>query len=318
VRFRSALLGNPAWWSLSRLASFLSHQNVAPSAVRDLHVERFLEALQRSNEVEDSAGHVRRVIRVWNKLSAAHPHLALTPLVLTPQQRRRWTLPETAFPESFREDVAAWFERSTSDDPFSSRPSRALRPSTVRTRRHQLFKAASARVLSGHPVEDVRSLADLVTADAFLALLKYLLDRQHGNITEAVHGLAGGLLAVARHHVRVDKETDARLASIVKNLDLGTTGFRSKTRTRLAAFEDDRYVAALLQLPERLVAEAKAASSSRRRKQLAEMAIAIEILTFAPLRVANLASLRLPAPRIAGPRKTLVPSVPMMVRHLSP
>jgi integrase len=268
---------------------------VAPSAVGDLHVERFHEALQRLNEVEDSAGHVRRMRRVWNKLAATHPHLRITPLTLTPQQHKRWTLPETAFPQSFRAEVDAWFERSTSGDPFSSGPPRALRASTMRTRRHQLFKAASALVFSGYPIEDLRSLADLVTVDAFRALLTYLLDRQDGKITEALHGLAAGLLAVARHHVRVDKETEARLARIVKNLDLGIDGFRSKTPTRLAAFEDDRQVTALLQLPERLLAEAKAAKSGRRRKQLAEMTIAIEILAFAPMRVGNLSSLRLGA-----------------------
>jgi integrase len=43
----------------------------------------------------------------------------------------------------------------------------------------------------------------------------------------------------------------------------------------------------------RLLAEAKAAGRTRRGKQLAEMAIAIEILTFAPMRIANLVALRL-------------------------
>jgi integrase len=41
------------------------------------------------------------------------------------------------------------------------------------------------------------------------------------------------------------------------------------------------------------LADAKATRSARRRKQLAEMAIAIEILTFAPMRIGNLVSLQL-------------------------
>ena len=204
----------------------------------------------------------------------------------------RWTLPETAFPQSFRADVDAWFQRATSDDPFSSPPRGALRRSTIRTRRHQLFKAASALVFSGHPIEAVRSLADLVTLEAFRTLVRYLLDRQNGKSTEALHGVTSGLLAIARHHVGVGGETEAQLARIVKNLDVGITGFRSKTRIRLAAFEDDRRVSALLHLPARLLAEAKTAGSARRRKQLAQVALAIEILTFAPMRIANLVSLR--------------------------
>jgi integrase len=123
--------------------------------------------------------------------------------------------------------------------------------------------------------------------------MRHLLDRQNGKSTEALHGLAGAILAVGRHHVGLDKETEVRLARMVKNLDVDATGFRSRTRTRLMAFEDDRRVATLLHLPALLFAKAKAAQSIRRCKQLSEIAIAIEILTFAPMRVANLVSLRL-------------------------
>ena len=293
VQFRKALGHGPAWWSLSRLGGFSSRRGVAPPDVCDSYIEAFAEALRRSGEVADPLGDVRRVIRVWNKVAAAYPALRLQSLTLPPQKWSRWTLPETAFPQSFRTDVEAWFQRLTSDDPFSSRPLRPLRPSTIRTRKHQLYKAASALVLSGRPVETVRTLADLVAIEAFQALLRYLLERQARKPTEALHGLAGGLLAVGRHHVGVEKETEARLATIVKNLDVGATGFRSKTRTRLMAFEDDRRVLALLQLPACLLAEAKAARSIRRRRQLAEMAVAIEILIFAPMRIGNLTSIRL-------------------------
>ncbi len=225
--------------------------------------------------------------------SFPHTKSKLKSLTLPSQQRKRWTLPQTEFPQSFRADVEAWFLRVTSDDPFSTRPHRPLRPSTIRTRKHQIYKAASALVLSGHPIDTVRSLADLVTIEAFQALLRYLLARQGRKLTEALHGLASGLLAVARHHVGVDKGTEAKLVAIVKNLDVDANGFRSKTRARLDAFEDDRPVAALLHLPARLLAEAKVARSIRRRRQLAEMAVAIEMLIFAPMRIGNLTSIRL-------------------------
>ena len=291
--FRRVIGHGPDWWSLSRLAGFSSRNGAAPSDICDAHIEEFAEALRLSGEVADPISHARRVIRVWNKLTVAYPALKLKPLTLPPQKRNRWTLPECEFPQSFRADVEAWFQRLTSDDPFSSRPLRPLRPSTIRTRKHQLYKAACALVLSGRPIETVRFLADLVTIEAFQALLRYLLERQGGKPTEALHGLAGGLLAVARHHVVVDKETEVRVTTIVKNLDVGATGFRSKTRTRLMAFEDDRRVLALLQLPACLLAEAKASRSIRRRRQLAEMAVAIEILIFAPMRIGNLTSIRL-------------------------
>jgi integrase len=175
---------------------------------------------------------------------------------------------------------------------MSDGPVRGLRPSTVRTRRHQLFKAASALVFSGQPVESIKSLAELVKVENFQALMRHLLARQ-GTPTEALHGLAGGLLAVARHHVGVQKDTDVKLARLVKNLDREVIGFRSRTRTRLAAFEEDYVLAKLFQLPSQLLIAAKKAKSSKVRRHLAQVAIAIEILTFAPLRVGNLVALRL-------------------------
>jgi len=291
--FRATLGDDPAWWSLSRLAAFSSRDNTTPSDIGEVHLGRFTEALEQSGEVSDPIGHSRRTIRVWNKVTSMYPSLRMAPLTLAPQQWKRWTLPETGFAQSFRADVEAWLNHLTADDPLSPRSFRALRPSTVRMRRHQIFKAASALVLGGRAIETIRKLADLVSVEHFQDILRYLLRRQNGTRSEALHGLAGALLAVARHHVGVDQETEARLARIVKNLDLDAAGFRSKTRTRLKAFENDRCVAALLHLPARLLAEAKIAKSPRRRKQLCEIAIAIEILTFAPLRVSNLVSLQL-------------------------
>ena len=310
---RTALERGPAWWSLSRFGGFSSREGLVPSDIRDFHLGHFAEALEGAGEVTDAIGHTRRVIRVWNKVAAGHPSLRMTPLTLTPQQRKRWTLPETAFAPTLRADVEAWLNHLKAEDPLSAETFLALRPATLRLRRHQIFKAASALVLGGRPIEMVRTLADLVSVESFQAMLRYLLNRQGRRSSEALHGLAGALLAVARHHVRVDKETEDRLAKIVKNLDIDASGFRSKTRTRLSAFENDRHVSALLHLPARLLTEAKAAKSTRRRKQLCEIAIAIEILTFAPLRVSNLVSLQLGVslrPLARGHQKYWLISIP--------
>src|SRR5215211_4773308 len=105
AHFRAELKHGPAWWSLSLLAGFSSRQNVAPTAVSDAHVERFLEALPLSGEVADPIGHARRIIRVWNKVAADHPALQTMQLTLIPHQRNRSTLQETAFPKSFHADV---------------------------------------------------------------------------------------------------------------------------------------------------------------------------------------------------------------------
>jgi len=69
ARLREALKHGPAWWSLSRLAGYSSRRDVTPSDIGDADMECFVEALQRSGEVTDPIGHVRRVIRTWNRLT---------------------------------------------------------------------------------------------------------------------------------------------------------------------------------------------------------------------------------------------------------
>jgi integrase len=177
------------------------------------------------------------------------------------------------------------------DDPFDDRPTCPLRATTIRTRRHQILMAASALVHSGEPIEKLHGLADLVTADHFETALRLLRKRQDNNSTEALYGLAQGLLAIARHHVRVDSTTEARLALITRKLKRRKSGFRNKSRRRLAVIEDDHILAAILRLPQRLLDEARA-TQGRKRHLLAQMAVAIEILLLVPLRISNLSVLQ--------------------------
>jgi hypothetical protein len=161
-------------------------------------------------------------------------------------------------------------------------------------RRHQIYKAASALVFAGRSIETIRSVADLVTDDDFIALMGALLQRQGNKPSEALHGLAGALLALARHYVKLPKERVDRLARRVARLaPEEVAGFREKTRARLAPLEDDRLLGALLHLPERLLREAEDAPNRRQAAVRAQMAVAVEIEINMPLRLRNLVSLNI-------------------------
>jgi hypothetical protein len=290
---RQRLQGTHNWWALTRLAGFCSAREIDPQRVSDGDIERFVEDLAATGDVDKPVTFGRRVRKTWNTVSERFPELSLPILTIPEVHRPRWTLPEDAFPDSFRADVDTWFDRTRSDDPFAAKTLQPLRPSTIRTRRHQLFKAAAALVRSGRPVETIGSLADLVTSEAFEAALRVLYERQGCKKTEALHGLASGLLAVARHHVGVDPGTEDRLKEITANLDCRTRGFRNRTQQRLRAVEDPKVLSAMLGLPHQLLNDAIASRSVRKRRNLAQLAIATEILLFAPLRVANLKTLRI-------------------------
>ena len=148
-------------------------------------------------------------------------------------------------------------------------------------------------------------------------------DRARGEPTEAIHGLAMGLKAVAQHHVRVSGGHLDALRRICKRLNLEVDGLREKNRTRLLQFDDDDNLARLLHLPAELVNATKNPKQRPYRKALlVQAAVAIEILLYAPLRVGNLAALdierHLKWIKVGRERRLLITIPPEEVKNRKP
>jgi integrase len=279
---------------LSRLMSYASANGITSAQVDDAVMTRFGEALAASGEVDDPRQTVRIAIKAWNRV-AAMPERCLATLRIETAEPKRWTIKPDQFPEGFCRDVERWLERISIVDPESEEgPIRPLRPATVRLHKQQIFTAASALVFSGHKVEDITELATLVEIEAFKSLMRWLRERHGGKTKESLYKLAATLTAIARHHVGVDGKHLDRLKRICANFNPGHTGFRTRTRTRLSNFEDAKVLAALCVLSTRLIEEAMAPRTQpRTAKALAQVAVAVEFLWFAPLRCGNLAALNL-------------------------
>jgi integrase len=296
ARLFEALHGSPLQWQLSRIIRYLARTGVAPGQVTDEHAAAYRRDLEASQEVDQPYSRWRAAIRAWNRAAQDVSSWPSRTLRLPPQRRRRWTLTEAEFPASFREDVEACLGRMARRDPLGQTgPRRELRPQTLKLRRHQYCKLASAAVFAGTPIESMTSLARLIEVPTFTKAVQHLLDRRDGEPSEALHGLVGAMVAVARHHVGVDEDHLDALRIVHANVEVETEGFRERTRRRLAEFDDDRNTARLVHLPGYLLQLARNPAPPRRLTPvLAQMAIAVEILLFTALRVGNLAALNLP------------------------
>lgn len=281
-------------WTLSRLCHHCSAAGIAPEAVDDAVAEQFHTALVEEGLLRDPDQVLRQTIRVWNLAAetiAGWPRTRLTP---PPPKRRPWTIPLELFPHSFREELAAWEARLTGADLLAEdAPIRPLSPATVKHRLFQVRMFASALVHQGHPVEAIMNLAYLVEVEHFKEGLRFLLERASGRPTEAIHGLAMGIKAIARHQVKVSEAQLETLRRICKRLDLEVEGIRERNRARLLQFDDERNLAALLFLPSQLLRLARRLEKTNPRKAvlLVQLAAAIEILLHAPLRISELAGL---------------------------
>ena len=208
-------------------------------------------------------------------------------------RRDRWTLPWSVFPSSLCEDCKAWCDRLAGRDLLDEAPFRPVRPKTVELREEQIRSFASALVRRGRDPATIRSLRDLVEIETYRDGLRFFIERQGNESTTAIFALAGALTAIARHHLGLDKAHLDRMAAINRKLDVGPRGLTDKNRALLRQFDDPANVIALLQLPQKLIGIAGRTRNPRAAALLAQLAVAIEILTMAPIRLGNLCALDL-------------------------
>ena len=174
----------------------------------------------------------------------------------------------------------------------------------------ELGLALSALVASGREPASITSLACLVEPAAFMAILRrYLKDPKTPR--PFAHNLAWTMISLARRWVRLDPVSIGELDELRKCLGDQRNRLTEKNRRLLNTLDDPAVRAKLLVLPDRLANWAERAPPARGAITM-QIAVAIGILEHAPLRIANLAALRLDQHlvRPGGPRSLWQVDIP--------
>jgi hypothetical protein len=137
-------------------------------------------------------------------------------------------------------------------------------------------------VLRGRNPATITGLNNLVEIDAYKEGLRFFVERSGGKSTTAIVDLAGSLKAVARHHLRLDQNHLDRLAAINRRLSVGPRALTEKNRGRLRQFDDPDNVAALIDLPHKLIGIASRKRNPRAGALLAQIAVDIAIMIMSP------------------------------------
>jgi integrase len=156
------------------------------------------------------------------------------------------------------------------------------------------MQLASGLVHNGTPASTIRSLADLVAPDALQTSLKFFLARAGGCSTVQIAQLGSVARMIARHWASCDPEQLRQIERITARVALRQRGMTAKNRDRLRQFDDREHLRRILFFPDDLMAELSRADDGGSRVALkAQIAAAVALLIAAPIRLANLASLRL-------------------------
>jgi integrase len=276
---------------VSRLLRWLSERGIGPDSVTAADLEVFRLSLATESLIRNFESSWRDSVFGWNrasKLVSGWPSVRIE----LPGRQDLFALPWSAFPPSLKADADDWIDRLAGRDFAADGPARPARPATLQTREYQLRSFASALVAMGREAASLRSLADLVTLDAYVLGLKFYIERRGGKSTINIHSMASMLKGVATHWVKIDEASLVKMAGVVRKLSVPGQGITAKNRERLRPFDDPQTVRAFLNLPDRLKADADSGRLPRNRAAvLAGIAVAIELEIMAPVRRKNLASI---------------------------
>lgn len=282
---------------LSRLIRIASYHGVAPEKVDDEFVRQLVDDVSSVNWGRDTLPTWRRTVALWNEAVTRVPGWPQVHLTPPPASQRLRHLPLNAFPKSFQDDLEKYLRKVSGGNLFDKDTHRKpLKPATLRLRSEQLRIAASILSRAQGDVASITSLATLVKPDNAKTILTSCLDAHPKHEPTAfIRNLALTLVTVARDWLQLpDDDELEQLLEFKRRLGNGPVGLTEKNRRVVAQCTDPAVLQQLLKLPDVLRKQVRERRlSPARRLQKMQTALAIELLLVAPMRLQNLASLRL-------------------------
>jgi hypothetical protein len=281
---------------LSALMRYCSALGVDPEAVDETVMDGFLAyRAQATTRPADEAAR-RIVARSWNsnvgKIDSWPSRRLIEPPV-TSAAGPVWK----DFPEGLRQDIEQYLNNLTRV--HRSRTGQRLLPckiSTITTRRRELAAAVRMAVKLGYPVQQFTSLGALLDPDIVYKVIDAYW-QQNGQIPKAFTiELACHFLSIARHTRCVDEPACEKLDELRATLEEHRRGgLTDKNLTLIRHVLSDGVWMRVVNLPQALMAKAR---SQQERAPVqaavaAQLAVAIAILTVAPVRLGNLTSIQL-------------------------
>jgi integrase len=315
ARWRAALPNQRMKVGLSRLITYSEREGIAPAAVCDAVLERFLAELEADTLLPNPRDCHRRTCRLWNEAVERVPGWPGGRVSVPPSQAVRRTLPLSTYPERLQKEFELCVSPPPGDRFAQHGHKKKLRPATVTQNNVLIELALFAAVEAGTDPASIATLDYLFEPPVFQAILeRYCEDDADQTPRPTAHNLARMLIGFAKQRLGSTPaalDRIAELSRLRRCLGPQPQGLTEKNRRLLRELLDPATLASLLLLPERLANWASRTSWARGALAV-ELAVAIAILLIAPMRISNLAGLHLKQHlvRPGGPRSLLLIDIP--------
>ncbi|WP_237213331.1 tyrosine-type recombinase/integrase [Falsiroseomonas oryziterrae] len=298
--------------SLGGFAAFCGGRGIVPAEVDDAALQAFAEHLREADIRITAWDRARRAAATWNRAAEAVPGWPNRRLGGVQSRQQRYAPAFSTYPASLQQEIARFAERLAGTAPGGGSglftgdgPPVPLRPGAIRSHLAALRLAMAALVHTGTPAEEITGLAYLV--EHRRRAIEWHYERAGRRASHITGAIASVLNIIAKYELKLTGEAlrvildDLRRAHPPRQREM-----TAKTAARLRELEDPARAVALVRLPELLIGIAAQTRDGwvdsrgvehppqpKRAAWLASIAVAIEILLHCPLRLSNLAALRL-------------------------
>ena len=290
ARFRDGL-DQPIRNRLYSLTRYCSARGIGPSAVDDKIFDDYWRYRTETTAQASNNTARRFMVRAWNACAAGlngWPLQRLTEPDLKILAEPAWN----AFPEGLRTDVDEYFAGLAK--PHRSLNGKRIQPcstGTIRTRRAELAAMARKAVRLGVPIESLTSLAALLHPDVVEKVIDAYWQQSGDEPATSTIDLGKTVLRMARQTGCVEQAALDRLDDMRAALEQHRReGLTPKNLQLIRQVLTEGIWSEVVSLPKALMRQARLAQDHAPIKAavMAQLAVAIAIEIFAPVRLRNL------------------------------
>ncbi|MGF9764509.1 site-specific integrase [Microvirga sp. 0TCS3.31] len=291
---------------LGSLIKYCSAQDVRPEDVGEPILDAFLQYRQEETPQAYGVSERRQVARAWNTCTQTIAGWPKQHLVVPPDQRYKgpaWT----DFPETLQTEVEAYFASISRQSRLrGSRRTRSCSPRTTKTRRREFIAFAGKAVAVGYAISSLTSLSVLLQPALVEQVVNAYWDGDGEKPKTYTVDLPWRLFVIARESQCLDADTLRELADLRSAAQQHRPkGLTEKNRAVIRAVKSTKAWANVCSLPQQLMTEARRQRTTSPHKAAvkAQIAVAIAVLTMAPVRIGNLVGTKLDQHlfRVGGP-----------------
>jgi integrase len=278
------------------LMRYCSGRGIKPDTINDAVLDGYLRYRAETTALAFNNTARRSIARTWNTCAGAIDGWPVRRLTEPPVKAKAGPAWED-FPDGLRRDIDAYLGGlEKTHRSLSGKRIRPCQPVTIKTRRAELMAVARMAVRLGVPIESLTSLAALIHPDVVEQVIEAYWAKNGKEPKVFTIDLGWKLLRIARETGCPDQAGIDRLDEIRAALeDYRRSGLTPKNLKLIRLVLTEGIWSEVVSLPNILMQKARSAKDHAPIKAAltAQLAVAIAILTFAPIRLGNLVSIEL-------------------------